>query len=405
MSKIAVRGYTQKVSSSQGNLYFKKPNNPLRHGRVFVFDTETTIDQYQNFKIGYFQIYQDSYLQHNGLIYDSSILNNQEIRNLEAFSRKGNISLYQLSEFIDDVFYPEVFDLKTLCIGFNLPFDISRIAKKSGDSRGKNRGGFTLTLSENRFKPPIIIKKLGNAYSFKFTTTKYNMGKNRFSGNFLDAQTLAEVLLQSKHIFLEKAGEKLNSRTRKIKNIEHGRVTPKYIEYLVKDVETTYEVYEKLIVELDIYQINIPITKIFSSASLGKHALTQMGIKTFIEQNPDFPDNVIGNIMTSYFGGRCECKIRKEPTKVTVLDFTSMYPTITMEMDLWQFIIADSLETKDVTEEINELLSNINLQYLQNKDKWKDFVVMVNFIQMRIFYLSGWITRRIMAHLMLELII
>jgi len=248
---------------------------------------------------------------------------------------------------------------------------------RSGDSRGNNKGGFTLTLSENWFKPPIIIKKLGNAYSFKFTTTKYNMGKDRFSGNFLDAQTLAEILLQSKHISLEKAGEKLNTRTRKIKNIEHGRVTPKYIEYLIKDVETTYDVYEKLIAELDIYQINIPITKIFSPASLGKHALTQMGIKTFIEQNPDFPDNVLGNIMTSYFGGRCECKIRKQPIKVTVLDFTSMYPTITMEMDLWQFIIADSLETKDVIEEINELLSNIDLQYLQNKGKWKDFVVMV----------------------------
>ena len=47
--------------------------------------------------------------------------------------------------------------------------------------------------------------------------------------------------------------------------------------------------------------------------------------------------------MPSYFGVRCECKIRKKPTKVTVLDFTSMYPTITKEMDLWQFIIADSL--------------------------------------------------------------
>jgi len=88
MSKIAVRGYTQKVGNSQGNHYFKKPNDPLIHDRVLVFDTETTTDQYQNFKIGYFQIYQDNYLQHNGLIYDFSMLNVQEIKNIKAFSRK-----------------------------------------------------------------------------------------------------------------------------------------------------------------------------------------------------------------------------------------------------------------------------------------------------------------------------
>ena len=100
----------------------------------------------------------------------------------------------------------------------------------------------------------------------------------------------------------------------------------------IKDVETTQAVYETLVKELDVYQIHIPITKIFSSASIGKHALEQLGVKPFLEINPDFPDSVIGNIMTSYFGGRTECKIRKVPTKVTVLDFTSMYPTVTMLM-------------------------------------------------------------------------
>ncbi|WP_244603621.1 hypothetical protein [Methanococcoides sp. AM1] len=81
--------------------------------------------------------------------------------------------------------------------------------------------------------------------------------------------------------------------------------------------------------------------------------------------------------MTSYYGGRCECKIRKQPAKVTTLDFTSMYPTITMEMALWKFMIAESIETKDVADEIKDMLSSLNLTYLQDKDNWKDFVVMV----------------------------
>ena len=49
-------------------------------------------------------------------------------------------------------------------------------------------------------------------------------------------------------------------------------------------------VYETLIKELDVYQIDIPPTKIYSAASIGKHALEQLGVKPFLEMNPDFPD-------------------------------------------------------------------------------------------------------------------
>ncbi|MDA0525458.1 DNA polymerase [Methanococcoides alaskense] len=377
MSKIAVRGYTQKINKSSVNPFFKPKDVPLRHDRVLVFDTETTTDEYQNFKIGYFQIYQDGYIQHEGLFYDPSMLTEKEEKTFSVHAKKNDISLYLLEEFIDDVFYPEIFGLHTLCVGFNLPFDISRISMRVGDSRGRNKGGFTFYLSENKFNPPIIIKKMGGAHTFKFTTTKENKGTEYFSGYFLDAQTLAEVLLQSKHISLAKAGEKLNTPIRKMEGIVHGKVTEKYIDYLIQDVETTYQIHEKLIDELDHYQIDIPKTRIYSSASIGKHSLKQLGIKPFLDLNPDFPSEIIGNIMTSYYGGRCECKIRKVPVKVTTLDFTSMYPTVTMVMDLWKFMIAESLETEDVTEEIKDLLSKLNLPYLQNKGNWTDFVVMV----------------------------
>ncbi|ABE51551.1 DNA-directed DNA polymerase B [Methanococcoides burtonii] len=311
------------------------------------------------------------------MFYDISMLTDAEIKVCEVYTSKLDIPLYTLNEFLDEVFYTEVFYLKALCVGFNLSFDISRISKRVGDSRGRNKGGFTFTLSENRFNPPIIVKKMGDAYNFKFTSTKINKGKDKFSGYFLDAQKLAEVLLQSKHLSLDKAGQKLNTNVKKMKGIEHGKVTERYIDYLIADVETTYQVYEKLIDELDLYQINIPPTKIYSSASIGKYSLKQLGIQSFLDLNPEYSSETIGNNMTSYYGGRCECKIRKDPTKVTVLDFTSMYPTVTMEMNLWKFMIAESLESKDVTDEIKNMLTNLNLNYLQNKDNWKEFVVMV----------------------------
>ena len=374
MTKVAVRGYTHKEKKSWKGA---SPTIPLRHDRVLVFDTETTTDQYQNMKIGYFQIYQDGYIQHEGLFYDPSMLDEKETIALNVYASRYNISIYTLSDFVDNVFYTEVYDFQTLCVGFNLAFDISRISKRSGNSRRKNKGGFTLTLSDDRVKPPIVIKKLGTAYSFKFTTTKQNKGKEYFGGYFLDAQKLAEVLLQSKHISLEEACERLNTPTKKIKTNEHGVVTEKYIHYMITDVRATWEVYRELVKELDLYDIDIPITRVFSAASLGKHAMKQIGIEPFIEKNPDFSPEMLGNIMTAYFGGRCECKIRKTPTKVTVLDFTSMYPTVTLMLDLWPYLIADRIETEDATEETKTILSNIDLDYLQKPDNWPHFNILV----------------------------
>lgn len=52
--------------------------------------------------------------------------------------------------------------------------------------------------------------------------------------------------------------------------------------------------------------------------------------------------------MTSYYGGRCECRIRKKPVKVTVLDFFSMYPTITLLLGLWNYVIADKIQYEEI---------------------------------------------------------
>lgn len=90
MSKIAVRAYTQKCNARRNDTDRKDP--PLRHDRVLVFDTETTTDQYQNMKIGYFEIFQDGYIQHKGLIYDSSMLDNRENKVILTYSKKARPS-------------------------------------------------------------------------------------------------------------------------------------------------------------------------------------------------------------------------------------------------------------------------------------------------------------------------
>jgi len=81
--------------------------------------------------------------------------------------------------------------------------------------------------------------------------------------------------------------------------------------------------------------------------------------------------------MTSYYGGRCECNYRKKPILTDVLDFTSMYPTITILYDIWNLIIAKEITTQDVTLEIKNLVENIDLDQLKNKESYKKFNVLV----------------------------
>jgi len=389
MSRIAVRAYTQKpiCGSNWEPRAFKDPT--LAHDRVLVFDTETTTDQYQNLTFGSFKVYQNGYIQHEGIFYNPLVLTENEVKTVKTYVNthvktvktyvlnRSNLTLYTSEEFINRVFYPELYGLHTLCVGFNLAFDISRLAFKSVNARKNNRQGFTFYLSKNPSNPPITIKQIGNVKTFRFSTSKSNQGTQYFAGYFLDVQTLAEVLLQEKHLSLDKTGILLNLAVKKKKVLEHGNVTPAYIDYNIRDVETTFELYKRLVEELKLYGIDIPQTRIFSSASIGKYALKQLGIKPLSECQADFPSEHLGNIMTAYYGGRTECKIRKVPTKVSVLDFTSMYPTITMLMGIWNLIISNGVEIENVTDEIRELVKTVDLNALQNRDIWKKFMVLV----------------------------
>lgn len=64
--------------------------------------------------------------------------------------------------------------------------------------------------------------------------------------------------------------------------------------------------------------------------------------------------------MNTYFDGRCECRIRKEPVKVTVLDFFSMYSIITLLLGLWDYVIADKIPYEEIIDEIIDTNDRLN---------------------------------------------
>ena len=62
---------------------------------------------------------------------------------------------------------------------------------------------------------------------------------------------------------------------------------------------------------------------------------------------PDFPIDLIGKILSAYYGGRAEVRWRREFRQVLYCDFLSMYPTVCALMGLWRFVIAQGMEWQD----------------------------------------------------------
>lgn len=288
------------------------------------------------------------------------------------------MNLFSLEEFIK-IFYLEVYERDTLCIGYNINFDLSRIILDYGHGRYSGKDGFSFKLTKDTTYPRLRVKHLtGRLYNVEFTRAKGKYRKKKtFKGNFLDLSNLACILTDNKSLTLEQACEIFDTPIKKKATEKHGVITPKYIDYNITDVKSTYELFKKLRQEYERYQLGIPTTGIYSAASLGKQALSQLNIKPFMQQNSDFPPEIMGYILSAYFGGRCEDRIRKTPVKVTVLDFFSMYPTVTNLLDLWEFVIADKIQYIDDTENIKRLINEFTFEDAHNRDFWKQLIVLV----------------------------
>jgi hypothetical protein len=74
---------------------------------------------------------------------------------------------------------------------------------------------------------------------------------------------------------------------------------------------------------------------------LGKAYLRAMKIAPWARA--DFPPELIGAIMSAYFGGRAEVHIRRQITPIIHCDFLSMYPTVCTLMELWGFVRAEGV--------------------------------------------------------------
>ncbi len=345
---------------------------------VVVIDTETTEDEYHNLLFGTCGIWISGYL-HKFILFHARNLSQEQVSTLRQYARMDEVNgtrieLMPVDQFIIQLFFPWLIDAQALCVGFNLPFDLSRLAIRYGYGRGKWNHGFTFNLCKDEKYPRLKIRSLDSIRSFFALAPTRITG--RIIGHFVDLRALGFALTNEK-LSLKRACELFDTSHRKSRVEGHGKITAGYVGYNVNDTLATYDLYRKMVERLREFRLDISPEMAFSPASLGKAYLRKMGIQPFLEKNPEFPSEILGYVMTSFYGGRSEVKIRKKRVKVRLLDFKSMYPTMFTLMGLWRFLIAQKIEWHESTDETKKLVSKITLSSLTNPLQYPDLVTIV----------------------------
>jgi hypothetical protein len=193
------------------------------------------------------------------------------------------------ADFIDGIFYKYGYHLRAMIVGFNLPFDLSRLAISHAAARTVMRGGFSLKLSPVNYQPPVQVKHLSKFVSMiRFAAPfvsphsrsqlKHGKKKPHKRGYFLEVRALATALL-SRSFTLASLAELFGVEHAKMEIAYHGKpLTRQYLEYAERDVLTTWECYRELTRRYERLGLkSTPVHRISSEASIGQGLLLRNG--------------------------------------------------------------------------------------------------------------------------------
>ncbi|MBI5869642.1 MAG: hypothetical protein HZB44_01605 [Actinobacteria bacterium] len=438
--RIALRCFNEPEESEERKTRQNVNFPPLY---ALAFDTETTADETQRLNFGSWRIiritwtgarkikrvdtikegllYADdleerdpkglAVLQNYVLSHSPDVTDGSDIP-LEDFLEVGleidtNLGFHSSREFVNKLFYKWAYkrrlnaqagykkQVRSWVVGFNLPFDLSRLAIHAGEARDKKfAGGFSLAIwgskRPNSHRPRLSIKNIDSKRALKGFMRHPNPDPEDlipegeiepdpnyvFRGHFLDLRTLVFALTDKGHT-LESAAGAFGIGFKKLKVEDHGKITPEYIDYNRRDVKLTAEIFAKSIEDYYRHPIELQPTIAYSPASIGKAYLRAMNITPILKRPGEFPKKALGHAMNAYYGGRAEAKVRRVSVPVVHTDFLSMYPTVNSLMDMWRFQIAERIKAVKDTNNVRRFVERVTLDDCFNPATWKELPALV----------------------------
>jgi hypothetical protein len=378
----------------------RTPSKQNAPATLLVFDTETTTDSTQRLTFGCWRYYRGRPggrwdCVQEGLFHADDLQRadpagmavlRRYAANTWAKTNRGSqrrLELMTRARFVEKVLFAAAWQGRARVVGFNLPFDLSRIAIGVTEGRRANRGGFSFILAagnaakgfkENKYRPRVQIKHL-NSHRAQIGFATAMDSTHGWRGDFVDLRTLTFALTGRGHS-LDSACASFGVPG-KADPGQHGLITPGYIGYCRQDVAATAALYQAADTELAKLQLPLNAPQAYSPASLAKATLAGLGVKPVLERHPDTSPQLMGRTMSGFYGGRAECHIRKTPVPVRLVDFTSTYPTLFSLMGVWKYVIAEEItvdEGPSVTSDVKELLARVSVDGCFDPALWPQLV-------------------------------
>lgn len=346
----------------------------------------------------------------------------QGIRQLLLMSKTEFVELYIKENGFTDILRPTREYEPCMITGFNLGFDLSRLAVDAGEARGEwDYGGVSLALlPDGKFMPRVILKRMGakgvDIHPGRLGTEDKKSKDNEWmapSAIFLDLSNLVFALTSRNHS-LKSAGEAFGCKHIKTDAAEHGKITAEYIDYNRQDVRATLDLWRAAMERFIKHPIHLPAERAYSTASIGKQYFRDMGImgpltrQAYVKasQIPGiksteqaetpflakdaangrmkkatgklipggqtlFDSAVIARYMGGFMGGRAECRIRMVNLPIVLQDFKSMYPTMVILFGIWEMLTSDCITLDECDPaEIQTLLDNLTIEDLYKPGTW-----------------------------------
>jgi hypothetical protein len=358
---------------------------------ALIFDTETTLDPTQKLTFGCFRrcellggmyrcieeglFHADAATTSHLRVLRKYVENPTKIPETEGLPPQIKLRLMSRTLFVNRVFWRAVRS-GDLVVGFNLPFDLSRLAIKYANAR---KGGWSLVLTLrtskksgemeiNPEKPRIVITSLNSKMAFIKLSSNRHRDEWPNEPRFLDLRTTTWAL-RNEAYSLERACKAFGVPG-KLKHRPTGTITPKEINYCREDVAATNRLLNAVRAEFDQHPIELNPDGAYSPASIAKAYLTAMNIAR-PKGHFKVSGKAYGIAMQSYYGGRAECRIRKTPVPVVHTDFTSQYPTVNALLGNWDVLKASAVRFDDSTESVRRLLSKVKLSDVFEQAFWK----------------------------------
>lgn len=391
---------------------------------ALIFDTETETGPTQRLRLLVWRLYRDSpgmppgnFCVEEGIAYpdelpdrdpdgyrtliaDTNARTASVAAGLGAVDTEGGLTVRPLSWWLKERLHRYGYDHRQRCavVGFNLPFDLGRLASCWAPAKGYYRGGWSLGIWGNydrdgkwhdtRYRQRLLMKAIDPrrtlfGWGSRDPSDQDHKGA---AARFIDLRTLGFALTDHSYT-LEGACKAFGDPYEK-SVVEYDKITPELIGYAFDDVRHTSLLYRNTLAELATHEgVDLEPHRLYSPATVGAGYLEAMGLARPLEKftslssqqlgwddrRRDRPcisnangaagvsEDVLGFAMSAFYGGRAEARIVRTPVPVVHVDFTSMYPAINELLGTWQLLRADRARTVGVTDEVRALLNDGNL--------------------------------------------